>query len=132
MASWEVTGRIVNIRFLPESVLVCLEENKLGYKKKDGTRVDETCYLWNVIFPLYFKKYISGHFSSGFYVKVKGEIAPFLLRDGQSVDGYSIKGETMNMAAFPKNISKERRMVKESQNASTGTPDLNGYMQDDF
>jgi hypothetical protein len=53
--------------------------------------------------------------------------------EGNVVDGYSIIGQTIDLAPYPSNnIRTERKRIKESIAASDEKPDLDAYNQPDF
>ena len=127
-------GHVIGIRYTDTSVIVTASERKLGYRKKDGTRVDDEILTFRFIFKPYFRKYISEHFSNGMLVKIKGIMLPYAKdRQGSIVDGYSIIGQTIDVAPYPSNnIRLERKRIKESIAASDEMPDLDAYNQPDF
>lgn len=133
MASFECIGFINQIKYLPDSVLLFLDEYKKGYRKSDGTVVDDKYISYKIIYKPYFKKYISSHFSNGMLVKVKGEVFPYAIEHGKTVDGISIIGETCNLYSYPRSsVKQELRMIKESQENSADVPDLDGFNEPDF
>lgn len=134
MADIQVYGFIEGIRYHETSVIVTISERRLGYKKKDGTIIDDDIMTWHIAFKPYFKKYISSHFSSGMLVKVKGIALPYAKeKDNVIKEGYSFIGQTIDMAAYPKNSTRrDARMIKESVIHAEETPDVDAYMQEDF
>lgn len=134
MADFTLYGFIEGIRYSDASASVSVSERKLGYKKKDGTYVDEELLTYRVIFKEYFKKYLATNFSEGMLVKVKGTLLPYAKdRDGKSTDGYTMLGQTIDREAYPKSTSRlDHKMVKESVLHGNGTPDLESYRSDDF
>lgn len=134
MANFSVIGILEGVRYTQDGAIATISEYRRGYTKADGTVVDETLMHWKVIYKAYFKKYISSNFRAGALVAVKGEISPYAIHSGEVVDGYSIKGETLNLASFPKNLKRERRMLRESQlsNDDNSQPDVASYREDDF
>lgn len=133
MASFEVTGLVNTIKYMPDHCLVFIDEFKKGYKKQDGTRVEDRYISWKCIFKPYFKKYINEHFSNGMLVQVKGEVMPYAIDHERLVDGYSVIGQTINMASYPKSMLKqERRMIKESLENSSERPNLQDHLTPDF
>ena len=40
MADIQILGHISNIKFLPDSIIIIVDENKNGYVKPNGERVD--------------------------------------------------------------------------------------------
>lgn len=127
-------GHIEGIRYTETAVIVTASERRKGYKKKDGTIVDDELLTYHFIYKPYFKKYISEHFSAGMLVKIKGTMLPYAKdHQGNIIEGYSIIGETINIAAYPSNnIRVEKRMIKQSQAASSEQPDLDAYNEPDF
>jgi len=127
-------GHIDGIRYNDTSVIVTASERKLGYKRRDGVIVDDEILSFRFIFKPYFRKYISEHFSSGMLVKIKGTMLPYAKdHEGNVVDGYSIIGQTIDLAPYPSNnIRMEKKRIKESIAASDEKPDLDAYNQPDF
>lgn len=133
MASFECIGFISQVVYRPDSVFLILDEYHKGYKKSDGTRVDDKYVTFKIIYKPYFKKYFSEHFSQGMLVKVKGEVLPYAIVHDRRVDGISIIGETCNLYSYPKAFAKqEMKMIKESQENSTDTPNLQEFNAPDF
>lgn len=133
MASFEVIGLVNTIKYMPDHCLVFIDEFKKGYKKQDGTRVEDRYISWKCIFKPYFKKYINEHFSNGMLVQVKGEVMPYAIDHERLVEGYSVIGQTINMASYPKSMLKqERRMIKESLENSSERPNLQDHLTPDF
>lgn len=127
-------GHIIGIRYTDTSVIVTASERKMGYRRKDGVIVDDEILTFRFIFKPYFRKYISEHFSSGMLVKIKGTMLPYAKdHEGNIMDGYSIIGQTIDLAPYPSNnIRMERKRIKESMMASDEQPDLDEYNQPDF
>lgn len=133
MASFSVIGFIEGVKPLPDSCILFLSEYKKGYRKSDGTIVDDKYVSWKIIYKGYFIKYITSHFSKGMLVEVKGEVLPYAIEHGQTVEGVSVIGQTCNMYSYPRyNVKIEKKMIKDSQLASDEKPDLESYMQSDF
>ena len=134
MASFEMNGFVSQIKYLPnQSVVVYLDEYHQGYKTSGGVKVDEKYLSYKTIWKPYFAKYINEHFNRGMYVNVKGEMLPFAKEKDTIVDGYTILGQTINMASFPKaSLRRELKMKKESELHSIGVPDVDGYLDSDF
>lgn len=135
MADITLYGHIVGIRYKETCVNVTLVERKLGYKKKDGTKVKDELLTFVVTFKPYFKKYISSFFSANMLVKVKGFLLPYIKTNENEVssDGFTIIGQTIDIAPYPStNMVQERKLIKESQNEFTEQPNLHDYNQPDF
>ena len=133
MASFETTAFISQIKYLPNSVIVYLDEFHKGYKNSDGTIVDDRYVQFKTVWKPYFRKYINDHFSQGMLVQVKGEVLPYAVENQNIVAGYSILGQVMNVASYPRyNAKQEIKMIKESQLNSDEQPDLDSYNQPDF
>ena len=133
MADFTVTGFINTVKYLPDAALVFIDEFKRGYKKLNGETVDDKYLSWKCVFKPYFKKYINEHFSNGMLVQVKGEILPYAIQNQNIVDGYSVLGQTINLASFPRaSVKQENKMIKESQMHDTATPNLDEYNKPDF
>lgn len=133
MASFQVTGFINTIKYLPDALLVYVDEYKRGYKKQDGTIVDDKYLSWKCIFKQGFAKYINKHFGDGMLVEVKGEIMPYAIEKDKLIDGYSVIAQTINVASYPKSaIKREIKMIKDSQSNADETPDLESFITPDF
>lgn len=133
MASFQVTGFVNTIKYLPDALLVYVDEYKRGYKKQDGTIVDDKYLSWKCIFKQGFAKYINKHFGDGMLVEVKGEIMPYAIEKDKLIDGYSVIAQTINIASYPKSaIKREIKMIKDSQSNADETPDLESFITPDF
>ena len=133
MASFSVIGFVDAIKILPDSCMLFLSEYKKGYKKSDGTIIDDKYHSWKVIFKGYFIKYLTTYFGKGMLVEVKGDIVPYAIEHGQITEGYSIMGHTCNMFSYPRySVKQEQRMIKESMDNTDEHPDLESYNQPDF
>ena len=133
MASFQLTGFINTIKYLPDAILVYVDEYKRGYKKQDGTIVDDKYLSWKCIFKQGFAKYINKHFGDGMLVEVKGEIMPYAIEKDKLIDGYSVIAQTINVASYPKSaIKREIKMIKDSQSNADETPDLESFITPDF
>lgn len=130
MASFLVSGFINNIKYLPSQggCLVFVSEYKNGYKKKDGTTVEDKYLVWKCIFKQGLVKYISEHFNTGMLVEVKGEVLPYAIEHDKIIDGYSVIGQCINISSFPRaSRLQEIKLIKESQENSTERPNLEEY-----
>lgn len=133
MASFQCVGFVEAVKILSDSCILFLSEYKKGYRKSDGTIVDDKYVSWKIIFKGYFIKYITSHFGKGMLVEVKGEVLPYAIEHGQTVEGVSVIGQTCNMYSYPRyNVKLEKKMIKDSQLASDEQPDLDAYNQPDF
>lgn len=136
MADIQILGFIRQVKYLQDSCLVFIDEYKNGYKRSsDGVYVDSKFLSWVCIFKSYFKKYVSEHFGNGMLVQVKGEVLPYAVEHGESVNGYTVMGQTLNLASYPKSGAKaEIKRVKDgiANSGDVGTPDLDSYKEDDF
>lgn len=133
MASWQCVGFVDAIKILPDSCILFLSEYKKGYKKSDGTIVEDKYHSWKVIFKGYFIKYLTAHFGKGMLVEVKGDIVPYGVEHGQITEGYSIMGQTCNMFSYPRySVKQENKMIKESIDSTDALPDLESYNRPDF
>ena len=121
------------VKILPDSCILFLSEYKKGYKKSDGTIVEDKYHSWKVIFNGYFIKYLTTHFGKGMLVEVKGDIVPYAIEHGQITEGYSIIGQTCNMYSYPRYaVKQENKMIKESMDNTYEQPDLESFNQPDF
>lgn len=127
-------GHIEGIKYADKSAIVTASEIRKGYKRKDGVKIDDELITFKFIFKPYFKNYLAAHFTKGMYVKIKGTMLPYAINhDGEMIDGYSIIGQTIDIAAYPtKYVRSEKRIIKESLAKSDETPDLNAYTFPDF
>lgn len=135
MADFQVLGHISVIKYLPECILVFVDETKNGYRKNDGTIVEDKVYCWKCIFSgnESKRKYIMKYFNRGMLVQVKGEIVPYAIEKNNVVDGYSIFIQTINRASYPRTTVKtEAKMIKESQSNMNDLPNVDDYNEPDF
>ena len=133
MASWQCIGFVDAIKVLPDSCILFLSEYKKGYKKSDGTTIEDKYHSWKVIFKGYFIKYLTMHFGKGMLVEVKGDIVPYAVEHGEITEGYSIMGQTCNMYSYPRySVKQENKMIKESMDGTYEQPDLESFNQPDF
>jgi len=135
MASVNIIGIIESVKFIPNGggCFVFLSEYRKGYRKSDGTRVEDKYLSWKVIYKQGLVNYINNHFSTGMVVEVKGDVLPYAIENGETVEGYSVIGQTMNIFSVPRLYQRqEARMQKDSQLNSSGEPDLEGYNAPDF
>lgn len=129
------TGHIEGLRYTDNSVIVTASERRSGYKTREGIVVKDEILTYRFLFKSYFRKYIAEHFADGMYVKIKGFMLPYVRdSDGNTTDGFSIIGQTIDMAAYPtRSAVAEKRMIKESQRKlSDEKPDLASFNQPDF
>lgn len=135
MADFQVLGHISVIKYLPECILIYVDETKNGYRKSDGTIVDDKIYSWRCIFSGNEKKknYVTKFFNRGMLVQVKGELLPYAIENGEMVDGYTVLVQTINRASYPRTtIKTEKKMIKESQEHVNEKPNLEEYENPDF
>lgn len=135
MASFQLVGYIDTIKYIKNGggCFVFVSEFKKGYKKKDGTVVEDKYHQWKCIFKQGLVKYITEHFGNGMLVEIKGEVLPFAKEGDKLLEGYSVIGQCINMASYPRAFAKqEYRMIKESLSNSDEKPDLEGFNERDF
>lgn len=133
MASWQCVGFVDAVKVLPDACILFLSEYKKGYKKTDGTMVDDKYHSWKIIFKGYFIKYLTTHFNKGMLVEVKGDIIPYAIEHGQIIDGYSIIGQTCNLFSYPRySVKQEQKMIKDSMANADAAPDLESFNSPDF
>lgn len=135
MADFQVLGHISNIKYLPDSIVVYVDEIKRGYKKANGEKIDDKVLSWKCLFSGSAAKrnYINKFFNIGSLVQIKGELLPYAQEHETEVNGYTIFIQTMNLASYPRtNIKKEKKMQKESMEHATGTPNVEDFMENDF
>lgn len=133
MADFTITGYMRQVKYLEDSCIVYVDEFKKGYRKSNGEVVDDKYYSWRIIFKGYFKKYINEHFNTGMLVQIKGEVFPYAMENGSRVSGYSVMGQTINVASYPRLSSRmEALAIKDSQLHVDEEPDFDGYNTSDF
>lgn len=135
MASFSVIGFVDNIKYLPNpgGCFVFVSEFKKGYKKSNGEVVDDRYISWKVIFKQGLVKYINNHFSNGMLVEIKGEVLPYAIDKETIVQGYSVIGQCMNLASYPRSTVKmEQNLVKESLLHGSEIPNIDEYKKPDF
>lgn len=135
MASFSVIGFVDNIKYLPNQggCFVFVSEFKKGYKKSNGDVVDDRYISWKVIFKQGLVKYINNHFSNGMLVEIKGEVLPYAIDKETIVQGYSVIGQCMNLASYPRSTVKmEQNLVKESLLHGSEIPNIDEYKKPDF
>lgn len=135
MADFHVIGHISNIKYLPDCILVYIDENKSGYRKSNGDIVDDRVLSWKCIFSGNDSKrsYIDRFFNRGMLVQVKGELIPYSVENGKMCDGYSVFIQTINRFAYPTtSVKREQRLVKDSRCSEGETPDIESFNSPDF
>lgn len=135
MADFQVLGHITNIKHQQECVLIWIDEYKKGYRKQDGTIVDDKVLSWKCIFSGNASKraYINKYFNRGMLVQVKGELMPYAIEQGEMVDGYSVFVQTINIACYPRQMIKtERKMIRESMDGAKEKPNIDAFNMPDF
>ena len=128
-------GVIEKVQFLPQQNggVIYLSEYRKGYKRKDGVRVEDKVDQWRIIFKQGQSKYVSDHFTTGMTVDVLGDIRPFAVEREQTVDGYTIFLLSLNLFAYPRPSERlEKRAIRESQQSSSGVPDIAAFKEPDF
>lgn len=136
MADIQILGFIRQVKYLQDGCLVFIDEYKSGYKRADGTQVEDKCLSWRCIFANYFKKFVSQHFGNGMLVQVKGEVLPYAMEQGNVVDGYSVMGQTINRASYPRAGKRaEVAAIKDGEvvmDSRGDVPDVAGFNESDF
>ena len=134
MADINILGHIDGIRYTDTCVYVTLSETRLGYKRADGVKVDNDVLTWCVVYKPYFKKYIASHFASGMLVRVKGIALPYVRhKDGGIEEGYTVIGQTIDLAAYPNaHIRREKKMIEASMASPIGEPNVEAFEAPDF
>lgn len=134
MADVTLYGHVEGIRYREKCVFVTVSEYRCGFTRRDGERVGEELLTFRVVFLASSRKYISTYFSIGNLVKVRGTLLPYVKKkDGECVEGYTILGQLIELATYPKRAAlKERRVLKESGENPCGVPDVDEYLDDDF
>ena len=135
MANITIIGFVDNIKYLPNQggCFVFVSEFKKGYKKSNGEVVDDKYLSWKVIFKHGLVKYINNHFNNGMLVEIKGEVFPYAIDKETIVQGYSVIGQCMNLASYPRSTVKmEQNLVKESLLHGSEIPNIDEYKKPDF
>lgn len=135
MANITIIGFVDNIKYLPNQggCFVFVSEFKKGYKKSNGEVVDDKYLSWKVIFKQGLVKYINNHFNNGMLVEIKGEVFPYAIDKETIVQGYSVIGQCMNLASYPRSTVKmEQNLVKESLLHGSEIPNIDEYNKPDF
>lgn len=135
MANFLLYGIIESIKYLPNNggCLLFVSEFKRGYKKPSGEIVEDKYHSWKCIFKPGLVNYITKHFNKGMFVEIKGEVLPYAIEHEKTVEGYSVIGQCLNLASFPRlSVKLENKAIKESQQASSEAPNLDEYNKPDF
>ena len=135
MADFQVLGHISAIKYLPECILIYVDENKNGYRKQDGTIVEDKVFSWKCIFSGNEKKrnYITRYFNRGMLVQIKGEVLPYAIENNVLVDGFTVFVQTINRYSYPRtSIKAEKKMIQESQLNVNETPNVDDFNKPDF
>ena len=133
MASFQVTGFVSKIVYKQDFCMVFVDEFKRGFRRKDGTLVEDKYLSWRCVFKQGMAKYISDHFSHGMLVEVKGEVLPYIIEHDKVQEGYSVIGQCINLASFPRASAKQEiKMIKESQENDDARPNIDAYQSPDF
>ena len=135
MANITIIGFVDNIKYLPNQggCFVFVSEFKKGYKKSNGEVVDDKYLSWKVIFKQGLVKYINNHFNNGMLVEIKGEVFPYAIDKETIVQGYSVIGQCINLASYPRSTVKmEQNLVKESLLHGSEIPNIDEYKKPDF
>lgn len=126
-------GTLAKVKYLEDSVVCYVDDIENGYRRNDGTIVDDVLNTWKVIFKADpFKNYINKFFKEGFVVEIDARMRPYALRNGEVIDGYSCYGIAINRGTKKTTIRSEKKIMRESQEASKEKPNLQEYMEDDF
>ena len=135
MANITIIGFVDNIKYLPNQggCFVFVSEFKKGYKKSNGEVVDDKYLSWKIIFKQGLVKYINNHFNNGMLVEIKGDVFPYAIDKETIVQGYSVIGQCMNLASYPRSTVKmEQNLVKESLLHGSEIPNIDEYKKPDF
>ena len=135
MADFHVIGHISNIKFTQDSIIIWVDENKNGFRRSDGSCVDPRVITWKCLFSgtESKRKYINRYFNRGMLVQIKGELLPYAVENGTSIDGYTVFVQTINIFAYPRTTVKTEQMMKKaSLEHDDEEPDLDRYNSPDF
>lgn len=126
-------GFVNTIKYLPDACLVFVDDFESGHKRSDGEIVDDKYMSWKVIFPQGMKSFIAKYFGNGMLVDIVAKMKPYEIEKDKIVEGYSCLGLSIQRASYPRAMLKEeKKMIKESQLHSMGTPNLDAYNEPDF
>lgn len=128
-----LNGVIRTIKYLPDSILVYVDDMERGYKRGDGVHVDDLYYTWKVVFSNHFKVFITKYFNEGMLVDIDARMRPYAVEKKETTQGYSCIGLSIQRSCYVKPTAKaEQRMIKESQGMVAETPDLDAFNEPDF
>ena len=129
-----LSGVIKTIKYLPDSVLVFVDDMEKGYVKSDGIRIDDIIYTWKVIFSAnQFKNFIEKFFSDGMRVDIDAKMRPYATKEDAIVDGYSCIGLSIQRGCVSRaSYAQEMRTIKECQTGNSERPNLEEFNKPDF
>lgn len=132
MADVTLFGVIERIKCSESFVSVTVLERRLGYRRKDGTQVEEAMLSYRILFKSNMRKYITGYFQHGNLVKVKGTFLPYCTnKEGVVKEGYTILGQTIEYGVYPRmGVDVEKKLVSLGK-GNLSQPDVD-FMEDDF
>lgn len=127
-------GTLVKLKYLEDSIVCFVDDIEKGFKRSDGTIVDDVLHTWKVIFKANpFKSYITKFFNEGSLVEIDAKMRPYAMENGKAVDGYSCIGISINRGAYARPAFRnEKKLVKESMETSTEMPNLEEFQKSDF
>lgn len=126
-------GFINTIKYLPDTCLVYIDDFEMGYKRSNGEIVDDKYLSWKVIFPSGMKAFITKYFGNGMLVDIVAKMKPYEIEQDKIIEGYSCLGLSIQRASYPRaSVKQEQRMMKESQEYSSETPNMESYNEPDF
>lgn len=152
MADFQVTGHISRIRRKNGVICVYVDEYMRGFRRSDGEVVQEKHLTWCCVFKNAFSNFLD-RVGIGGLVTIKGEILPYGRSIDEKVEGYTLLGQVINIASYPKFLRTEEKLVRDSSKvlddvrlSSSGgdnnadvvserdvsVPDIYGFSEPDF
>ena len=113
MADFQVTGHISRIRRKNGVICVYVDEYMRGFRRSDGEIVQEKHLTWCCVFKNAFSNFLD-RIGIGSLVTIKGEILPYGRSIDEKVEGYTLFGQVINVASYPKFLRVEEKMVRDS------------------
>lgn len=135
MADISIIGVVDKIRFMPSigGGTINVTEMKKGYKKANGEYVQDQYFTWRCYFKKGQYNFIDTHFDNGMLVHIKGQIQPHATDTGVDGESFTVLIDSISLFSTPRIYGrKEQKMMKESQRASTDTPNLKQFNEPDF
>jgi len=113
MADFQVTGHISRVRRKNGVICVYVDEYMRGFRRSDGEIVQEKYLTWCCVFKNAFSNFLD-RVGIGCLVTIKGEILPYGRSIDEKVEGYTLLGQVINIASYPKFLRTEEKLVRDS------------------